>query len=318
MFCPFRYLRTPAERGARKLGILRRMAVSNRRWWEISARQWAKTGAYDSPFSQMGMEFLPLGVQSPDAVLLHEAGYLPRHPHWNYPNVFSPFWRLYYDLRPGHFVVFKHARVALGPDKIVLIPDRQLFDTVGAKPRPHFWLHFSHADHLAPDQKVPIELRPAPAELCIVEEMSRLLDPALRTSHQRRRVYHCALALLNLTLSRPEIRWQAEMPQKLAETIQFIEEHYASPLYCGELARMAHMSESLFRHRFSAFCKVSPAHFIDQTRVREAARLLMNTPLAVNEIAERCGLTSNAYLSRVFKKITGQSPLHFRRHARVS
>lgn len=293
------------------------MSVPIRRWWKVTARHWAKLGAYGSPFSAQGMEFLPLGVEPADArLVLHEVGYLPHRPHWNYPNVFSPFWRLYYDLRPGHRVVFKHTEVALGPDRIVLIPDHQLFDAVGTQARPKFWLHFGYAHHLMPDHAVPIELRPTPTELRLMQDVIKLLRPPRHTQSERR-VYHCGLALLHLVLSRPEIRWQSEPPGKLAEAVGYIEQHYAAPIYTAELARLVNMSETLFRRKFRHFHSVSCAQFIAQTRVRHAAHLLAETPLSSGEIAERCGLTNAAYFSRVFKKITGRPPIQFRHQVRL-
>lgn len=53
------------------------------------------TGSYTSPYSGWGQEFLPLGVP-PDysGVVLHESGYQCRNGPWNFPNMFSKFWRL--------------------------------------------------------------------------------------------------------------------------------------------------------------------------------------------------------------------------------
>lgn len=262
------------------------------------------------------MEFLPLGAK-PEAVdlLLHEAGYLPRRPHWNYQEVFSPFWRLYYDLRPGHKVVFRDKEVRLGPDRIVLIPDHQLFYTVGTEPKPKFWLHFSHALRPVPEQVIPIELAPADTEKSLVRDMIRLMR-ARETGNIRQRVYHCGLALLHLLLSRPEIRWQTETPADLLDVIRYIQENYASPLYTAELARLAHMSESAFRRKFQKLRNMSPARFIAQLRVREAAHLLVTTAMDMGDIAERSGFPNSAYFSRVFKQVTGESPAQFRRQFR--
>jgi len=65
-------------------------------------------GCYTIPFSGVGMEFFPLGVP-PDlsGVVLHEAGFLAKNDWWSFPNVLGPFWRLYYNSRPGHKVVFR-------------------------------------------------------------------------------------------------------------------------------------------------------------------------------------------------------------------
>jgi transcriptional regulator GlxA family with amidase domain len=49
-----------------------------------------------------------------------------------------------------------------------------------------------------------------------------------------------------------------------------------------------------------------------------AAHLLATTSMDMAEIAERCGFPNSAYFSRVFRKITMESPTRFRRKARVT
>jgi YesN/AraC family two-component response regulator len=46
--------------------------------------------------------------------------------------------------------------------------------------------------------------------------------------------------------------------------------------------------------------------------VREAAHLLANTEETLEAIAEKTGFANRHYLSRVFKKVTGDSPASFR------
>jgi len=55
-------------------------------------------GAYDSPFSGVGIGHDPLWSDSPrSGVVIHECGYLESNQNWNFPSVFGPFWRLYYN-----------------------------------------------------------------------------------------------------------------------------------------------------------------------------------------------------------------------------
>ena len=55
-------------------------------------------GAYEQPFSGVGVEFDPLGV-NPDrqGVTLHETGFIEANARWNFPGVFSRFWRFHYN-----------------------------------------------------------------------------------------------------------------------------------------------------------------------------------------------------------------------------
>ena len=248
-------------------------------------------------------------------IALHEVGYLADRPHWNYSRVFSPFWRLYYDLKPGHKVTFPGKEVALGPGKLVLIPDHQLFQTCGTQPRPKFWYAFSYAGQLAAECSIPVELGITAAEKRLIHDLIELL--ANKTGRlNRHRIYHCSLALLHMVLSRPEMRWRSEAPAGLTPVIRHIETNYASPLYIEELARSAGMSETAFRRKFQAFRGVPPSRFIAQVRVREAAHLLATTLFEMGRIAELTGFPNAPYMSRVFKHITGESPAQFRRISR--
>ena len=278
-----------------------------------STPDWASMGAYSSPFSGNGMEFFPLGVPlDHSGVVLHESGYMPNRPCWNYPNVLSPFWRLYYDLKPGHKVVFSHKEVVLGPDRLVLIPDQSLFHAVGSRPRPKFWLAFNCARRPVPEQTIPIELPPSAIELALIRELKPLFETA-DPEQNRTRIFHRSLALLHEVLGRDEIRWLAEKPLAVRRAIRHVEEHYAEPLYNAILARVSGLSESAFNRLFRRHQGVSPMQFVTQVRVREVAHMLANSSRSLDDIAERCGFPNRAYLARIFRQITGEPPASFRR-----
>lgn len=271
-------------------------------------------GAYSNPFSGVGVEFFPLGVAfDHSGFVLHEAGYLPLNDRWNFPNVLSPFWRLYYNFRPGHKVVFPHREIELTPEHLVLIPEHQLFHCRGTKPTPHFFLSFSVMRRLTPEQPLPIIFGPLPMEQSLLDNVPPLFAPV----PQRERIFHVGLAILNLVLSRPEIGWQQRTPTAVRETVRFIAENYASPLTVPRLARMASLSVEALARSFKKYQGETIGQHILKVRVREAAHLLAHGDATIDEIAERTGLSNRAYLSRVFKRITGESPARFRRRHRV-
>ena len=283
-------------------------------------RRWSSLGAYSSPFTGQGVDFEPL---SPKPfwldIAIHESGFLSRRPHWNYQNVFSPFWRLYYDFEYGHSLMFPDKKIKLGPDRLILIPDRQLFHTVGSEAKPHFWIHFDTERHLSPAVSIPLELKPRAPELALINDLKELLRPEWERGPDdgidRARAYFLSAALLLVILSRPDISWQPESPGKLQQVVRYIEEHFASPLYIRDLSRIAHLSESVLRRQFHRTRRVSPAKFIAQVRIREAAHLLTATSLGIEEIAGRIGLPGAAYLDRTFRRFTGMAPGQFRKKA---
>ena len=193
------------------------------------ARRAKNRGAYSSPYSGVGEEFFPLGVPPDHAgFVLHEVGYDPENEDWDFPSVLSPFWRLYYNSQAGHCVVFGDRPIELTPDRLVLIPDQQLFHCQGNRPVTHTWLAFSVARRPAAEQAMPILLSPRRIELDLLEDLGRLflMDDV---PSNRNRIFHCGMALLHVTLSRAEIRWQPDTPAAVARTVQYIERHFAPP-----------------------------------------------------------------------------------------
>ncbi len=269
-------------------------------------------GCYTSPFSGVGMEFLPPGMPADQSgVLLHETGYLPRNDWWNFPNHFSPFWRLYFNARRGHKVVFADAEFDLGPEHLVLIPDRQLFHSAGHEPVPHTWMTFQVSLRLDPRQSIPIVLRPTATERQLLRELARQFS-GIGTGN-RRQVLHLSLALLHLVLLHPEIHWQTDVPtEALSRTIRYMEAQPARPLNLGELARMAGLSPRGFGKAFKRHQGTTPGHYVTQMRMRQAAEMLAHTDESIEMIAEKSGFPNRHYLTRVFKRLIGDTPAHFR------
>jgi len=274
---------------------------------------YAKLGAYESPISGQGITFYPLGVRQEEFTTLHETGFLAARPHWNYPNVFSPFWRLYYDLEHGHKVVFPETgkAVELGPDKVVIIPDHLMFNTEGTENRAKFWFAFTCPRRVHPSQSMPIIFKPEACELALIEQLIRLIK-AKPGNIQNNRILHASLALLHVTLSRAEIRWLEEKPAAIQEAIRHIEENFRNPLSNPALARLAHVSERSLTRLFLRYQGVSPRQFLKQVRVRAAADLILSTSASLDEIAEQAGFPNRHYLTRVFSQVTGESPAQFR------
>jgi len=273
-------------------------------------------GAYDQPFSGVGVEFDPLGLKpGRTGITLHETGYLEMNTHWNFPGVFSPFWRLYSNAKRGHLVLFNEQMTELLPGRIVLIPPHSLFHCLGANPVPSFWMSFSFSGVPHPDCKPPLVLETRDTELCLIRDISGLVRDT-PDAHPTDALYRNSLALLQVTLARPELVWRPPLPDNLRRVRTYIESHLAEKLPAGALARIAGMSIAGFNRAFRKHLGTSPARHVTEIRVREAARLLLQDTPTIDDIAESIGFPHRAYLSRIFKQVTGHSPAAFRRQHR--
>lgn len=270
-----------------------------------------RVGAYEQPFSGVGIAFEPLGVEADQSgIVLHEAGYLAANVNWNFPSVFSPFWRIYYNTGGEHCVVFGEEFYTLDEDGLVIIPDHQLFHCLGLQPSNSFWLHFSFDRKPALDQQIPILLKPIAVELGLIHEISERIQSD--SANSRFRISRLSTALLNIVLSREEMEWRPAIPVQVNRIIQYIEENVAARIPNEELAQLAGVSvESVYR-LFRQHMGTSPAQYISQVRIRKASHLLLAEEYSIDQIAEYTGFPNRAYFSRIFKQVTGVPPASFR------
>lgn len=282
-----------------------------------STRPRINAGAYDQPFSGVGIEFFPLGVApGRSGLTLHESGYLPDNKDWNFPSVFSPFWRLQYNGQAGHCVLFGQDMCELTPDSIVLIPPHHLFHCLGAQPVASLWLAFSFASQLHLDTPIPVQLPVRDTERCLMADLRKLIGEDT-TWEPTDAIYRNSLALLQVVLARPELIWKAPVPENLQGVQAFISENVGQRMSNQRLARMAAMSVTGFERAFKRHFGTPPAQYVTDIRVRDAGTRLLHTNDSIDSIAESMGFPGRAYFSRVFKKVTGESPAAFRRTHRA-
>ena len=64
--------------------------------------------------------------------------------------------------------------------------------------------------------------------------------------------------------------------------------------------------------RFKKETGVSVSQYIRQEKIKEAERMLRFSDRAVSEIASVLGFSSQSHFQTIFKKVTGETPLHYR------
>jgi len=84
----------------------------------------------------------------------------------------------------------------------------------------------------------------------------------------------------------------------------------------GALAETAHLSLSRLAHLFKAETGQSPVRFVQETRLKEAAKLIELTPAPVAEVARKVGFQSPFHFSATFRERYGMSPRSYRQRLR--
>ncbi|MHC1479608.1 transcriptional regulator FtrA [Frateuria aurantia] len=90
-------------------------------------------------------------------------------------------------------------------------------------------------------------------------------------------------------------------------------QHLHTGVAAADLARAAAMSERNFYRRFRQALGTTPAHWLQQERVRVAKALLEESQLDLVQVAESCGFETPEAFRAVFRRAVGVAPSIYRR-----
>ena len=96
--------------------------------------------------------------------------------------------------------------------------------------------------------------------------------------------------------------------------IEYINCHICEDLSIDSICSALHVSKYHFCRQFKKTSGMTVMEYILSTRIVMAENMLLNDDLSITEISYRCGFSSTAYFSRIFKEKTGQTPLSYRKN----
>lgn len=99
----------------------------------------------------------------------------------------------------------------------------------------------------------------------------------------------------------------------IEQSIFMLRQHIQKPIDFEKMALQFNMSYSGFRKLFKSKTGLALNQFLIREKLQLAQRMLRNTSLPLNEIADKCGFESLHYFSRLYKLKNGYSPSEERR-----
>lgn len=101
------------------------------------------------------------------------------------------------------------------------------------------------------------------------------------------------------------------------KVIRYIDENVDTRLRVSDLSEQVRLSVSRFSKGFNVTFGRPPYDYVLSRRMEAAKYLIASTHEPLSQIAHACGLSDQAHLSKIFKRLVGTTPLKWRKYASV-
>lgn len=154
-----------------------------------------------------------------------------------------------------------------------------------------------------------------------VGDVVELESAYFQTRVLARPTYEAAVRLLgsfaeHLSLLGNELMIKAASaePPAVSRARAFIAEHLDEELSLAAVARAASMSAFYFCKVFKTAVGLTFTDYVARARVEKTKQMLLNPNVRISEAAFAAGFQSLSQFNRVFRRISGESPTHYRDH----
>lgn len=100
--------------------------------------------------------------------------------------------------------------------------------------------------------------------------------------------------------------------KSIQEVMDYVEQHFHEDISLKGIAEIVHLNASYLSSLFKEELNMTFSEYLTRRRVQEAKRLLMQTDLTINEIAEKVGYQTAKYFIKIFKQYENTTPNGYR------
>jgi AraC-like DNA-binding protein len=221
----------------------------------------------------------------------------------------------------GYFEPYGKApqRIEPGTAFFAVVPSRHRYYLPEASPGWTFgWLGIYHPyllERVTKQVAATGAIFPIEPASPLVASATRLVRGAFRKDFRDR--FEVELALFELVIAYERLAHQQSDPQGERERLlEMVRKRVVADLKrapsVDALASEHGMTRSHFSHFFRARTGLTPARFVAETRIREAARMLVQDRASLAHVASACGFANANHFSRVFRRYQHLTPGAFR------
>ena len=236
---------------------------------------------------------------------------------WDKLELPGSYWRLYWMPEDGAALSGRDGKLhPLKPDCIYLLaPNCNLTGHCTGRPV-QYYLHFELAG-MAGNPEMSLHEIPV-TEVCkpLLREWTVCIDDSRQDSAPG---ILRAMALAVFCLGRlSEEALQARPPDRRIEKVcSLMRSMYARDWTIAELAAEAGLTANYFLRHFQSVTGVPPGRYLRRLRYDNAARMLSEGTLSIDQICQEIGVKDRFHFSREFKRYFGEPPAQYRKHFRA-
>jgi AraC-like DNA-binding protein len=275
--------------------------------------------------------------------LLH-VDHVKLNEKWNYPNVISPYFRIYYIDEGEGFVSTRHEKITLEQGYLYVIPSFTLCHLLCKQYLSQYFLHFfeESAEDISLFEYNRKVIK-VPACNTDIVNFKRLLEinPGRGINRSdnptvyEKNAYYKSYQELNKTVSDPVYfetqgiilqlisrflssnRFTANnadpIPSKILDAIRYIQLNLNENVTVAYLAGRANLNEDYFSRLFFRYTGQRPLTYLHEKRIERAQYLIATTNLSFTEIADKTGFENLSYFTKIFKKVTSLTPGEYKK-----
>lgn len=115
-----------------------------------------------------------------------------------------------------------------------------------------------------------------------------------------------------LELLKASVKQTDQQSTILQQIYAYVNEHYSNEISLSEMANTLHLNYSYLSSYFKQRTQENLTTYISRVRIDKAKGLLTDPRLSISEVSRLSGFSEHNYFSKVFKKMTGLTPVEFR------
>ena len=126
-------------------------------------------------------------------------------------------------------------------------------------------------------------------------------------------VVHLAVMLAEYILFSDLLKLQHD--RNVETATEYIRCHLAEELTVQTICHNTNISKSVLYKSFQKYLNCTISEFINAERIKKAKELILSESLSMEEVALRVGFSDSSYFCKTFKKLTGKTPLQYKKVA---